>query len=79
MRFTFTCADDIVVGEHKYDSEYGIGSNHYVEMSFDAVSLDTVLSEFNCFLRGCGFYPSGDRLEFVDDTIQETEDECENT
>ena len=29
--------------------------------------LDHVLDDFNLFIRGVGFYPQGERLEFVSD------------
>ena len=37
--------------------------------------IDHVLEDFNLFIRGVGFYPQGDRLEFVSDHYQEWEPE----
>ena len=41
--------------------------------------LDHVLEDFNLFIRGVGFYPQGDRLEFVSDHYQEWKPEEEWT
>jgi hypothetical protein len=43
--------------------------------------LDHVLDDFNLFIRGVGFYPQGERLEFVSDEpyyTQEQEPEWHN-
>jgi len=46
------------------------GHNTETTVEFNADTLDSVLEQFELFIRGCGFYPSG-TLDFVD------EDECE--
>ena len=33
--------------------------------------IDQVLEDFNLFLRGVGYYPQGDRLEYVSDNYEE--------
>lgn len=41
--------------------------------------IDDVLEDFYLFIRGVGFYPQGDRLEFVSDDYPEWEPEEEWT
>lgn len=46
------------------------GHNTETTVEFNADTLDSVLEQFEMFIRGCGFYPSG-TLDFVN------EDDCE--
>jgi hypothetical protein len=39
--------------------------------------IDHVLEDFNLFLRGTGFYPQGDRLEYVSDDFGNYEEDYE--
>ena len=39
--------------------------------------IDAVLEDFNLFLRGAGFYPQGDRLEYVSDDFEYNESDYE--
>ena len=39
--------------------------------------IDYVLEDFNLFLRGAGFYPQGDRLEYVSDDFGNYEEDYE--
>lgn len=40
--------------------------------------IDNVLEDFNLFLRGVGFYPHGDRLEYVSDNYENDNEEDSN-
>jgi hypothetical protein len=42
------------------------GHNTETTVEFNADTLDSVLEQFELFIRGCGFYPSG-KLDFVDE------------
>ena len=57
MKYIFKQIDDIS------------GANAITTLEFSADTLSSVLEQFELFLRGAGFYPSG-TLDFVD------EDEC---
>jgi len=57
MKYIFKQIDDIS------------GANTVTTVEFSADTLSSVLEQFELFLRGAGFYPSG-TLDFVD------EDEC---
>ena len=46
------------------------GHNTETTVEFNADTLDSVLGQFELFLRGCGFYPSG-TLDFVEDDCYE--------
>ena len=37
-----------------------------VEVTFEEEFLQDVLMQFDMFLRGCGYVPTGDHLEYVD-------------
>ena len=52
-KFTFTCEHD---------------SNHKSTMEYEAEFLQDVVSEFELFLRGCGYYFSGN-LDFVEEQV----------
>lgn len=41
--------------------------------------IDNVLEDFNLFLRGVGYYPQGDRLEYVSDDFDNSEEEIEHS
>ena len=41
--------------------------------------IDHVLEDFNLFLRGTGFYPQGDRLEYVYDDFNNHEEDFEHS
>lgn len=57
-KFTFTCEHD---------------SNHKSTMEYEAEFLQDVVSEFELFLRGCGYYFDGN-LEFVTEEKEEVFD-----
>lgn len=40
--------------------------NRSVEVTFEEEFLQDVLMQFDMFLRGCGYVPTGDHLEYVD-------------
>lgn len=40
--------------------------NRSVEVTFEEEFLQDVLMQVDMFLRGCGYVPSGDHLEYVD-------------
>lgn len=59
MKFTFTSDD----GQGLI---YGHGPRAVRTTTFHAVELDTILDEFELFLKGCGFHFDG-TLDFVKD------------
>lgn len=40
--------------------------NRSVEVTFEEEFLQDVLMQVDLFLRGCGYVPNGDHLEYVD-------------
>ena len=40
--------------------------NRVVELKFEEEFLQDVLMQIDLFLRGCGYVPTGDHLEYVD-------------
>lgn len=41
--------------------------------------IDNVLEDFNLFLRGVGYYPQGDRLEYVYNDFDNHEEDFEHS
>jgi len=66
-KFTFICEDDPM------PFSTGVTTKRTIE--FDAVHIDDVVCEFELFLRGAGFNPSGG-LHFVDNETCTPESLC---
>ena len=64
-KFTFICEDDPM------PFSTGVTTKRTIE--FDAVQIGDVVSEFELFLRGAGFNPSG-VLDFVDENYYSVSD-----
>jgi hypothetical protein len=64
-KFTFTCVDDAIPWAGQVTTKR--------TFEFEAVHIDSVIDEFQYFLKGCGFHLGGN-LEIVPDEIA-TEDE----
>jgi hypothetical protein len=49
---------------------YGKPNGHKVTHEFNVDTLNDVLENFDSFLRGCGFVPTG-TLDYVDDSLED--------
>ena len=63
MKFTLTCQHSVYNG---FTGQKISDNGDKLTSEFSAESLDKVLENFESFLKGCGFNPSG-HLEFVED------------
>ena len=56
MKFTLTCQHSVYNG---FTGQKISDNGDKLTSEFEAEDLDKILESFECFLRGCGFHPSG--------------------
>ena len=70
MKFTFICEDDPMPFSE------GVVTKRTVE--FNGITINSVLEEFEMFMRGCGFYVNG-HIDIVNDEFYESDDLIEDS
>lgn len=59
------------MAKYLFKSQDGWESEGRFECEFEAESLLTVVENFECFLRGCGFHVDGKYLDWVEGTEED--------